>query len=154
MKINVRTTISEAFDNIEIKINAPERNEQVSKIEQYITSVTEDKINEIIGMKNNDIFIIDINDVIEFFTDERNIFCRTSEGNFIVKEKLYWLEDNLPINSFVRISNSVIININHVKCFNTSIIGKILVKFKDGSEETVAKRKTSEIMKFLKERRG
>ena len=58
----------------------------------------------------------------------------------------------LPTKDFIRISNSAIININHVKCFNTSIIGKIIVKFKDGSEESVSKRRTSEIMRFLKDR--
>lgn len=68
------------------------------------------------------------------------------------KEKLYYLEDVLPSKDFIRISNSAIININHVKCFNTSIIGKIIVKFKDGNEESVSKRRTSEIMKFLKDR--
>ena len=62
------------------------------------------------------------------------------------------MEELLSTKDFVRISNSAIININHVKCFNTSIIGKIIVKFKDGSEEVVSKRRTKEIMKFLKDR--
>ena len=76
------------------------------------------------------------------------------EGIYRLKEKMYYLEEMLPNKDFIRISNSAIININHVKCFNTSIIGKIIVKFKDGTEESVSKRKTSEIMKFLRERRG
>ena len=52
----------------------------------------------------------------------------------------------------MRISNSAIININKVKCFNTGIIGKMIVKFDDGSEETVSRRRISDIMKFLNER--
>ncbi len=63
---------------------------------------------------------------------------------------MYYLEEVLPTKEFVRISNSAIININHVKCFNTSIVGKIKVKFKDGTEEDVSKRRTTEIMRFLK----
>lgn len=93
-------------------------------------------------------------DIIEFFTEDRAIFCRTKDGNFCIKEKLYYLEEILPQRDFVRISNSVIININQVRCFNTSIIGKIVIKFKDGTEANVAKRKVSNIMKILKERRG
>lgn len=73
-------------------------------------------------------------------------------GVYKIKEKLYYLEEVLPSKDFIRISNSAIININHVKCFNTSIIGKIIVKFKDGSKESVSKRRTSEIMRFLKNR--
>ena len=43
--------------------------------------------------------------------------------------KLIWM------NKFIRISNSCIININHVECFNTGIVGTIMVKFKDGKIE-------------------
>jgi len=57
----------------------------------------------------------------------------------------------LSHKDFIRISNSKIVNINSVKCFNTSIIGKIVVKLKDGSEELVSRRRTSEILRFLRE---
>lgn len=103
-------------------------------------------------MRNNDIFIINVSDVIMFFSEEKNNFCKTKDGIFLIKEKLYYLEDVLPSREFIRISNSTIINIKHVKCFNTSIIGRIVVKFKDGNEENVSRRRTAEIMKFLKDR--
>lgn len=153
MDINIHTNISNTYENIEIFINAPQRNEQVIQIENELLKNCTNKIKTIMGVQNNDIFIIKIQDIIEIYTDERNIFCKTANGIFGIKEKLYYLEEILPSKDFIRISNSAIININHVKCFNTSIIGKILVKFKDGTEEIVSKRKTTEIMKFLKERR-
>lgn len=153
MDINIHTNISNTYENIEIFINAPQRNEQVIQIENELLKNCTNKIRTIMGVQNNDIFIIKIQDIIEIYTDERNIFCKTANGIFGIKEKLYYLEEILPSKDFIRISNSAIININHVKCFNTSIIGKILVKFKDGTEEIVSKRKTTEIMKFLKERR-
>ena len=89
-----------------------------------------------------------------------NLYPETTIGQLLgsvslvnnIDAKTYYLEEILPSKDFIRISNSAIININQVKCFNTSIIGKIIVKFKDGSEESVSRRKTSEIMKFLKDR--
>ena len=153
MDIKVRTNISNEYQCIEIQINAPERNEEVQRIENELLAKQDKIINNIIGIQDNDIFIINVSDVITFYSDEKNNFCKTKDGIYKVKEKLYYLEDKLPTNEFIRISNSVIANINHVKCFNTSIIGKILVKFKDGSEETVSRRKTSEIMSFLRNRR-
>ena len=153
MDIKVRTNISNEYQCIEIQINAPERNEEVQRIENELLAKKDKIINNIIGIQDNDIFIINVSDVITFYSDEKNNFCKTKDGIYKVKEKLYYLEDKLPTNEFIRISNSVIANINHVKCFNTSIIGKILVKFKDGSEETVSRRKTSEIMSFLRNRR-
>ena len=145
MEFKVRTNISSEFQSIEVCINAPEKNEEVQKLENELLSKNYKSIKQIIAMQNNDIFIINVSDVIIFFSEEKNNFCKT-------KEKLYYLEEALPSKDFIRISNSSIININHVKCFNTSIIGKIIVKFKDGNEESVSKRKTTEIMRFLKDR--
>lgn len=153
MDIKVRTNISSEFENIEICINAPERNEEVQRLENELLTKQEKDIKNIIGMQDNDIFIINISDIIMFYSEEKNNFCKTKDGIYRIKEKLYYLEEKLPQKDFIRISNSVIANINHVKCFNTSIIGKIIVKFKDGSEEAVSRRKTSEIMSFLKKRR-
>ena len=153
MEIKVRTNISNEFQDIEVCINAPERNEEVQRLENELLSKQNRVIKNIMGIQNNDIFIINISDVIVFFSEEKNNFCKTKDGVYKIKEKLYYLEEVLPEKYFIRISNSAIININHVKCFNTSLIGKIIVKFKDGSEEIVSKRKTSEIMKFLKTRR-
>lgn len=153
MEIKVRTNISNEFQDIEVCINAPERNEELQRLENELLSKQNRVIKNIMGIQNNDIFIINISDVIVFFSEEKNNFCKTKDGVYKIKEKLYYLEEVLPEKYFIRISNSAIININHVKCFNTSLIGKIIVKFKDGSEEIVSKRRTSEIMKFLKTRR-
>lgn len=152
MDIKVRTNISSEYQDIEVCINAPERNEEVQRLENELLAKQEKNIKDIIGLQDNDIFIINVRDIIVFFSEEKNNFCKTKDGVYKIKEKLYYLEDMLSQKDFIRISNSAIININHVKCFNTSIIGKIIVKFKDGSEEIVSKRRTSEIMKFLKNR--
>ena len=152
MDIKVRTNISNEYQDIEVCINAPAINQDVQMLENELLSITSKSVKQIIAMQDNDIFIINVSDIILFFSEEKNNFCKTKDGIYRIKEKLYYLEEMLSPKDFIRISNSTIININHVKCFNTSIIGKIIVKFKDGSEESVSKRKTSEIMKFLKDR--
>lgn len=128
MSIKVRTNISKEYEGIEIVINAPERNNQLTYIENDILRISLNTIEKIIGMQGNDIFIIDVSDVISFYSEEKNNFCKTNDGVFRIKEKLYYLEENLPQKNFIRISNSVIVNIDKVKCFNTDIIGSILIK--------------------------
>ena len=152
MNIKVRTNISDKYDDIEIVINSPVKDEQVQRLENKLLSEITKTIQKIIGMQGNDIFVINVLDIIVFYSEEKNNFCKTKDGIYKVKEKLYYLEEMLPKNEFIRISNSAIININNVKCFNTSIVGKMIVKFEDGSEEAVSRRRTSEIMKFLNER--
>ena len=154
MNIKVRTNISNEFDEIEVIINSPEKNEQVLDIEEKILNATSDEIETIIGQKGNDVFIINVSDVIMFYSEDKNNYCKTDDGIFLIKEKLYYLEEKLPLKNFIRISNSAIINIEKVECFNMSFVGSIIVKFKDGAEEFVSKRRISSVMKFLKERRA
>lgn len=152
MNIKVLTNISNEYQDIEIVINSPVKNEQVRRLENNLISESTKSIQKVIGTQGNDLFIINVLDIIMFYSEEKNNFCKTKDGIYKIKERLYYLEEMLPKNEFIRISNSVIININNVKCFNTSIVGKMIVKFEDGSEETVSRRRTSEIMKFLNER--
>ena len=152
MNINVRTNISNEYKDVEVCINAPERNELVEKLEKELSYVNNETLSQVVGIQNNDLYIIKTSNIIEFFSEEKNNYCRTKDGTFRIKEKMYYLEEALPSKEFIRISNSAIVNINHVKCFNTSIIRRIQVKFKDGTTEDVSKRRTPEIMSFLKGR--
>lgn len=154
MEINVRTNISKEFNNVEITINAPEMTEQVIKIENILLNLNSGSISKIIGTQGNSLFIINVSDIIKFYSDEKKNYCKTIEGDFVIKEKLYFLEDNLPKERFIRISNSTIVNIEKVKCFDTSILGSILIIFKDNTQEYVSKRRVQSVMKFLKNRRG
>lgn len=154
MGFKVRTNISEKYEEIEIIINAPKRTEEVQKIEEKLIEKDSAIIKQIIGYQGNDIFVIKTEDIILVYSEEKNNYCKTKDGIYMVKEKMYYLDDMLDKNKFIRISNSAIINIDKIKCFNTSIIGRIVVKFYDNTEVNVSRRRTTEIMKFLKERRG
>ena len=58
MDIKVRTNISSEYQNIEVCINAPERNEEVQNLENELLLKSAKNIETIIGMQNNDIFIL------------------------------------------------------------------------------------------------
>lgn len=69
--------------------------------------------------------------------------------NFTLKLKLYELEQMLGETSFVRISNSVIANLNCIKNISIAFNGTLEVKFKDGSTEFVSRRYVSKIKEYL-----
>ena len=152
MNINVRTNISKDYgEDIEIVINTSNYTKEVGKIVEALQQLT-DEVELIIGRKGNEISLISINEIIYFYSNEQSNYCKTEKGDFQIKQKLYQLEETLPKNQFIRISNSTIINIKYVECFDVSVIGNILVKFKNGDTEHVSKRRVSGVMKFLKER--
>lgn len=149
MKIKVRTEILNEYEDIEIIIHTNKVNNEVLSIIDFIQHF-DTHLNKVIATNNNDIFIINIEEVICFYSEEKSNYCRTDKGVFKIKQTLYELEEKLSPNDFVRISNSSIININQVECFNTGIVGTIMVKFKDGKVDYVSRRRVSQVMKVLK----
>lgn len=150
LNINVATNISKEYKNIEVIINAPEITEEVKIIANNIMEISS-STKQIIGAKDNKIYLLKIDEIIYFYSEEKNNYCKTENGIFKVKEKLYELEEKLSKGDYVRISNSCIINLKYVDSFDTSIIGTIEVIFKDGSKEYVARRKVKDVMKKIKE---
>ena len=151
MNIKINTNISSEFKEVSVIINAPELSDEVQNLIKYISNINTIP-NQIVANKDNKIYFIDLEKIICFFSQEKYNYVRTIDGTYKVKYKLYELEDILSQKNFIRISNSCIINLNQVDCFDTSILGTVLVKLKDNTQEIVSKRKVSQIMKLLNER--
>lgn len=149
MEIKITTNISNEFKETSIIINAPELSDEIQNVINYISNINTAP-HQIMASKNNEIYFIDLDKVICFFSKAKYNYVRTQDGIYKVKYKLYELEELLKQRDFIRISNSCIINIQQVECFDTSILGTILVKLKDHTQETVSKRNVSHIMKLLK----
>lgn len=151
MKIKITTNISNEFKEPSIIINAPELSDEIQTVLNYISNINTTP-HQIMASKNNEIYFIDLDKIICFFSKNKYNYARTQDGTYKIKYKLYELEKLLKTKDFIRISNSCIINIQQVVCFDTSILGTILVKLNDDTQETVSKRNVSHIMKLLKER--
>ena len=86
-----------------------------------------------------------------FYSNKKNNYCKTKNGTYRIKSKLYELE---KINSnFMRISKSTIVNIKHIEKFDLREIGKIVIKLDNSIEVLVSRRRVNSIMKFLEDRR-
>lgn len=153
MKIKISTNIDNNLNDeeIEITINASSNSDILDKVIKNIQSIS-DNIDTVVGSKENNFSIINVQDVICFYSNEQNNYCKTKNGEYRIKKKLYELEESLDKNSFIRISNSCIVNIKFIESFDLSKIGNIIIKLLDGSTEEVSKRRISNIMKFLRER--
>lgn len=151
MEIKINTNISNEFEKVLITINAPELSDEIQNLIQYISTINTIP-NQIVATKNNEIYFVDLEKIICFFSQDKSNYVRTKKDTYKMKYKLYELEELLKQKEFIRISNSCIINVKQVECFDTSILGTILVKLKDNTQEKVSKRNVSQIMKFLRER--
>ena len=154
MNINVTTNISKDHgEDIEVIINASNITKELEDLINLINETSKGEINTILGKDDNKISVINVDEIMYIYSENQSNFCKTEKGTFKISEKLYDLESKLPRDKFIRISNSAIINIKYVDCFDVGVVGTILVKFIDESTEYVSRRRVKDVMKFLKERR-
>ncbi len=137
-------------DEIEILIKSPILNEHVEKLALYISQYEKNNDSKVLVNCNNTIKEISYDDIICFYSDKKYNYCKTKDKDYKIKSKLYEVE-NLSSN-FIRISKGCIANYKHIKSFDISETGKIIVVFDDNSKEYVSRRKLKSIMNFLDER--
>ena len=118
MKIKISKTIQPLY--FFIRINASSNSDILDKVIKNIQSIS-DNIDTVVGSKENNFSIINVQDVICFYSNEQNNYCKTKNGEYRIKKKLYELEESLDKNSFIRISNSCIVNIKFIESFDLSI---------------------------------
>ncbi len=118
-------------------------------IVERIRALLEETSTELIGYQDKLSIIIDLDTVVCFSIENNRVYAITSNEKLYLKNRLYQLEETLPHN-FIKINQSCIANIKHIKCFDSSISGSLLVKFKNGFEDYVSRRQ----IKSVKERLG
>ncbi len=148
MNINIRKKKNEELNTDEINISIEySTSTNIDKIVEHIKNYDDQKV---LVRQNNEYLQIDFQDIIAFYSDKKDIYCRTQSGEYKIKNSLSRLENQA--NDFVRISKSCIINIKHLDSFDMGETGSIVVKLDDGTEEIVSRRKVKEILRYIKER--
>lgn len=148
MEIRIDKIVNNKLEKnkINIKLEANSENDNLNEFIQYIENFEK----KVIVTKEKELIEIPIKEIIYFYSDKKYNYCKTAKGEFKIKSKLYELE-KVSID-FLRISKSCVINVQEVKCFDLSETGKIIVRFYDGTEQFVARRKIKDIMNYLEER--
>lgn len=152
MKINIKKNNTLDDNEIILDIQHSDNNKSLKELIDYINHYELNYSNKVMVMDDDySLLEIEYNDIIIFYSDKKNNYAKIKDKKYMVKSRLYELE-KVSID-FIRISKDCIVNIRHIKKFDISETGKIIVKLDDNTERTVSRRKTSEIMKYLEDRR-
>lgn len=101
------------------------------------------------GSKDEKIEVLEQTDLIRIYTNGGKAFAVTDKGEYILRLRLYELEERLNPHQFIRISNSEIINLKKVSNFDLSFTGTICVNLSNGTVTYVSRRYVSKIKKML-----
>lgn len=150
--MKVQVEIDEEVKAIEVFIRHHSWDDE---LQQLLERLKERRRPYFIGRKNDVQHVIRSEEIICLFTEENSIMCRTLQGVFKMNERLYELEKDLPKSQFVRLSKSVIANLDELKKFEASFNGTLCVHFRSGEKEYVSRHYVQGIKKaFQWKRKG
>ena len=148
MKITIYKKDNNELDKKQINITIESSSD--INIDNFINYIKEYDTKKILVRKDNEYFQVNLNDIIIFYSDKKNNYCKIKNEKYKINYSLNKLENEK--NDFVRISKSCIINMKHIDSFDMGKTGIIIVKLDDGTEEMVSRRRVKEILKYIKER--
>ena len=149
MRVNIQKILNDKLEQNMVNVIL-EYSKETNKIEDFIEYINKYNTQKITVAKDNNLVQIELKDILCFYSDKKYNYCKTINGEYKIKSKLYEIEK--MNNNFLRISKSCIVNIEQVKCFDIGETGKIIVKFYDDSEQIVSRRKIRDVMNYLDER--
>lgn len=129
----------------EVIIYAHERNETVEAIEKLV--LRSDFV--LVGYSGKSAVRLEWSEVYCFTVEENRVYAVTENEKLQLKLRLYQIEE-LADDSFVKINQSCVANIGHIKRFDASISGALRVIFKNGYTDYISRRQ----LKTVKERLG
>ena len=96
-------------------------------------------ISHLIGKKGDEIYRINVSDISHIESFAHDVIAYTDKDSFKINERLKTLTTILDPSSFIRISNSVIISVDHIKSIKPAFTQKFIVTMKNGARVDVTR---------------
>ena len=146
MKIKVDFMQDDTIDGVEVIVKAKARTEEVERILRSVSSgigepLAFDPISEEKEIDGSEIVIIS--------KSGRYLSVKTTNGEYVLKEPLYKIEERLDKSEFVRISQSEIVNLKYVEGWSFEGGGIIKIELAGGIHSYTSRRYAVEIRKML-----
>lgn len=144
MQIEIR--IDEKYREPKIIVITDKMTEEVSEI---VKKLSEEREQTIAGFQDDIVEVLEPDRLFRIYASNSRVFAQTDHGEYQLRLRLYELEQRLDRHSFVRISNSEIINLKKVKGFDLSFSGTICVMLSNGTVTYVSRRYVAKIKQIL-----
>ncbi len=145
--MKVELLIDNQLNEDRVLIEAKEKTEDIEKLYGRLLN----NFQKIECYGEDERFYVEYSDIESIYSQAGRVIIRTIQGNkYQLRSRIYELEKMLPRESFLRISNSEIINFNNVEKINLKLSGTILIIFKSGMNAYSSRRYIKKIKEFLK----
>lgn len=144
--MKVEVIIDEEYKETIIKIFANSYSKDIENLEKSLKSINN---NIFIGFDDEDVYIIDVKDIVRFYTENNEVIIEDLKKSYKSRLRLYEIYSRLDKRNFIQISRSEIINISFIKKLDLSFKGTIAVKLKNGETTYVSRRNLKEFKNLL-----
>lgn len=146
MKVEVRIVAGQKEPRVVILTD--EVTPEVSELIKRLSDESAESTKMLLGYKDGKVHLLSPDQVVLIFAEQQKVFAKAASETFELRQRLYELEEKLP-RSFLRISNSEIVNFDKVKSLDMSMAGTISLKLITGGSSFVSRRYVGKIKRFL-----
>jgi Response regulator of the LytR/AlgR family len=123
--------------------------ELTDEINEIVKKLSETHLQAIAGFRDGQVEVLQPDKIVRIYTESPKVYAQTEQGIYLVKLRLYELEEKLDKDEFVRISNSEIINLKSMINLDLSLSGTICVRLRGGITTYVSRRYVARIKQLL-----
>nr|WP_319489218.1 LytTR family DNA-binding domain-containing protein [uncultured Caproiciproducens sp.] len=136
--MKIRIELVNDLDEDEVLIRCGRVDDTIQKIHQYILEQSSPGA-KITFYKQNQEFYFPLDEVLFFETEGEHIYAHTADDAYLIKYRLYELEEILP-KHFVRAAKSTIVNIMQVYSITRNLTASSLVQFINSHKQVYVSR--------------
>ncbi|MBQ8935821.1 MAG: LytTR family transcriptional regulator [Oscillospiraceae bacterium] len=119
------------------------------EVNDILRRLSEESPQMIAGFREEEVHLLEQSQLYRVYAEGGKVYGVTKDSAYVLRLRLYELEERLDGRQFVRISHSEIVNLKMVKSFDLSFAGTICVTLRDGTVTYVSRRYVSKIKKIL-----
>ncbi len=144
--MKIKFDIQEKYREPEIHLCNHEKNQALQELHHTLENLLDIRLRVYKGQQAT---LLVPSEIVRIYSSNKKVFIRTKDNCYEVKERLYTLEQQLDPKSFVRISNSEIVNIRQIVKLDMRQAGTICMYMQNGDETYVSRRYMKKIKEVL-----
>lgn len=133
--MKIELNIDNKFEETIVTISANKVDDEIQNLVNYI----ENKEDYFTGISDGKVCLLNMEDIIRVYVEDRKVYVVTIEGKFIIRKKLYEVQSMLN-KDFIKISQSEIANIKYIHSLDLGLRGTIIINYKNSDISYVSRR--------------
>ncbi|CUU49309.1 LytTR family DNA-binding domain-containing protein [Clostridium beijerinckii] len=137
MKVSINIISSELEE--EVIFNVHNVQEKITEAIELLTSSNE-VIKHLLGRKEEKYYKVNVDEIFYIESIDRKVFIYTKTQTYEISEKLYILEEQLAGMNFIRISKSLLLNIDKIHSFYPKLSGNLEALLTNNEKVIISRR--------------